>query len=435
MRPRIARAILAVTAGALALFGLPLAIAVQRVYRDDEVIRLERAATAATQSVGEETAGADPAELPREAATRLGLYGPTGRRIGGAGPAIADPVTRRALGGRLSDGSEPGRLIAAVPVARRERIVGAVRAERSDAVVARRVRRTRAAMAAIALAVLALAGAISLLLARRLVRPIDELAGAAARLGEGDFASRASGGGVPELDAAAGALNDTAGRLGAMVERERAFSADASHQLRTPLTALRLDLEAGQAAGATAEDVGRALVQVDRLEDTVSTLLAAARDAGPPDQHVDLGALLEELRDGWHGRLAADGRPLRIGFCDRPVVASASPGAVRQILEILLDNAHRHGAGVVTVSARAVHGAVVVEVGDEGPGVAADPEEVFTRRSPAAAGHGVGLALARSLAAADGGRLVLQRPGPAPTFSLLLHGPRDDRGRRVRPEA
>ncbi|MDX6719498.1 MAG: hypothetical protein QOJ63_1752 [Solirubrobacteraceae bacterium] len=425
MRRRIARAILAVTAGALALFGLPLAIAVQRVYRDDEVIRLERVATAATQSVSEETAGADPAELPREASTRLALYSPTGRRISGAGPAMADPVTRRALGGRLSDGSATGRLIAAVPVARRERVVGAVRAERSDAVVARRARRTRAAMAAIALGVLGLAGAISLLLARRLVRPIDALAGAAARLGEGDFASRASGGGVPELEAAAGALNYTARRLGAMVERERAFSADASHQLRTPLTALRLDLEAGQAAGATPQDLDRALIQVDRLEDTVSMLLAAARDAGPPDQLADLAVLLEALREDWHGRLAADGRPLRIGPRDEPVLASASPGAVRQILEILLDNAHRHGAGAVTVSARAAHGAVVVEVADEGPGVPGDPEAVFTRRSPAAAGHGVGLALARSLAAADGGRLVLQRAGPAPTFSLLLRGPRD----------
>jgi signal transduction histidine kinase len=423
MRRRIARAILAVAAGALALFGLPLALAVQRVYRDDEVIRLERVATAATQSVSEETSGADPAELPREAATRLALYGPAGRRISGAGPAMADLVTRRALAGRLSDGSAPGLLIAAVPVARREHVVGAVRAERSDAAVARRVRRARELMAAIALGVLGLAGAISLLLARRLVRPIDELAAAATRLGEGDFASRASGGGVPELDAAAGALNETAGRLGAMVERERAFSADASHQLRTPLTALRLDLEAGQAAGATPQDLDRALIQVDRLQDTVATLLDAARDAGPPDQRVDLAALLEQLRDGWHGRLAADGRPLRIGACDEPVLAAASPGAVRQILEILLDNAHRHGAGAVTVSARAAHGAVVVEVADEGPGVTGDPETVFARRSPAAAGHGVGLALARSLAAADGGRLVLRRCGPAPTFSLLLHGP------------
>ncbi len=425
MRRRIVRAILAVTAAALALFGLPLALAVQRVYRDEEVIRLQRVATAATQSIGEEPGGADPAELPRAGATRLSLYGPGGRRISGAGPARADAVTRRALAGRVSDASGSKTLIAAVPVARRERVVGAVRAERSDAVVARRVWRTRAAMAAIALAVLALAAGLSLLLARRLVRPIDALADAATRLGEGDFTSRADGAGVPELDAAAGALNHTAQRLGAMVERERAFSADASHQLRTPLTALCLDLEAGQATGATAADLDRALVEVDRLEDTISTLLAAARDAGPAGQRIDIALLLDEAREAWHGRLAADARPLRTSIVDEPLVACATPGAVRQILEVLLDNAHRHGGGAVTVSARAARGAVVVEVSDEGAGVSGDPDAVFARRSPAAAGHGVGLALARSLAAADGGRLVLKRPGPGPTFSLLLHAPRD----------
>jgi signal transduction histidine kinase len=230
---------------------------------------------------------------------------------------------------------------------------------------------------------------------------------------------------VPELDAAAGALNDTAQRLGAMVERERAFSADASHQLRTPLTALRLDLESGRATGATAADLDRALIEVDRLEDTISTLLAAARDAGPAVQRIDVALLLDEAREVWHGRLAADGRPLRISVVDEPLVACATPGALRQILEVLLDNAHRHGSGAVIVSARPTRGAVVVEVSDEGAGVTGDPDAVFARRSPAAAGHGVGLALARSLAAADGGRLVLKRPGPRPTFSLLLHAPQE----------
>jgi signal transduction histidine kinase len=420
MRRRIVRAILAVTAVALALFGLPLAIAVQRVYRDDEIIRLQRVAAAATQVVDEEAGGADPAELPREAGTRLALYDARGRRTSGAGPAVADAAARAALGGQVSDAAGDGRLVAAVPVSRRERVVGAVRAERSDAVVARRVWQARAAMAAIALAVIVLAAGLSLLLARRLVRPIDELAASAARLGEGDFATRANGDGVPELEVAAGALNHTAQRLGAMVERERAFSADASHQLRTPLTALRIDLEAAQATGPTPDDVERALAQVDRLEDTVTTLLAAARDAGPPDQRVDLGALLEELHEHWNGRLAADGRPLRIVTPARPVVACATPGAVRQTVEVLLDNAHRHGAGAVTLAAREARGGVVLEVSDEGPGVEGDPEDAFARRSASAAGHGVGLSLARSLAAADGGRLVLQRSGPQPTFALLL---------------
>ena len=420
MRRRIVRAILAVTAVALALFGLPLAVAIQRVYRDAEVIRLQRVATAATQAVDEESGGADPAELPRIASTRMALYDPAGRRVSGAGPATADPATRGALRGRVSDATGGGRLIAAVPVSRRERVVGAVRAERSDAVLARRVRRTRLVMCGIALAVLVLAAGLSLLLARRLVRPVEDLADAASRLGEGDFASRASGHGVPEIEAAAGALNDTAQRLGMMVERERAFSADASHQLRTPLTALRIDLEASLQAGATAPGVERALVQVDRIEDTVTTLLAAARDAGPGDQRIDLGALANALGREWHGRLAAAGRPLRIVGPERPAVACGTPGAVRQAVDVLLDNAHRHGAGPVTVAVRESGSGVMLEVSDEGPGVAGDPEDAFARRATSATGHGVGLALARSLVVADGGRLVLQSAGPRPTFTLLL---------------
>jgi signal transduction histidine kinase len=428
MRRRVVRAIVAVTAVALALFGLPLAVAVQRVYRDEEVIRLQRVATAATQSISEEPGGADPAELPRAGSTRLSLYAADGRRLSGAGPVRADAVTRGALAGRVSDASGSGTLIAAVPIARRERVVGAVRAERSDAVVSRRVWRTRAAMAAIALAVLALAAGLSLLLARRLVRPIDALADAATRLGEGDFTSRAGGAGVTELDAAAGALNHTAQRLGAMVERERAFSADASHQLRTPLTALRLDLESGRTTGATAADLDRALIEVDRLEDTISTLLAAARDAGPADQRIDVTLLLDEAREVWHGRLAADGRPLRISVVDEPLVACATPGAVRQILEVLLDNAHRHGAGEVTVCARAVDGWVAIDVGDEGPGLGDDPERAFVRRSPDAGGHGIGLALARSLAQAEGGRLTA-RVGVRPVLTLTVRALRDGCGR------
>jgi len=227
MRRRVVRAIVAVTAVALALFGLPLAVAVQRVYRDEEVIRLQRVATAATQSISEEPGGADPASC--RAPARRGSPS-TGRTAG----ASADrPGARRR--GHPAGAGRPGERCIRHGDAHRRRPDrsararrGRVRAERSDAVVARRVWRTRAAMAAIALAVLALVWGLSLLLARRLVRPIDALADAATRLGEGDFASRASASGVPELDAAAGALNDTAQRLGTMVERERAFSADAS---------------------------------------------------------------------------------------------------------------------------------------------------------------------------------------------------------------
>ena len=149
--------------------------------------------------------------------------------------------------------------------------------------------------------------------ARRLAVPLERLAAAARRLGDGDFTVRTTPAGIKEIDAAL-ALNRTAGRLGELVDRERAFSSDASHQLRTPLAGLRLRLEA-----ALAHDTNRqhdaiqdAIADTDRLERTIDDLLALARDVPRSDSPLDAPAMVEELRLQWHGRLAALGRPLRL---------------------------------------------------------------------------------------------------------------------------
>jgi signal transduction histidine kinase len=96
-----------------------------------------------------------------------------------------------------------------------------------------------------------------------------------------------------------------------------------------------------------------------------------------------------------------------------------SKPALVHVLEILLDNASRHGAGAVTVVARRAANGVAIDVRDEGPGVG-DPAAAFARRSSSDHGHGIGLALARSLAEAEGGELILRSPGPHPVFSLVL---------------
>lgn len=413
MRRRLAAAIVGVTAGALLLFGLPLALVVTRVYRDEELIRLQRLATAATQAIGPRLDPSDPPELATAGGVvSFGLYGRDGRRQQGQGPSPADAAVRAALGGRVSQSTGDGRLVVAVPVARSERVIGAVRADRSSRVVRERARTAWLIMAVIAAGVLLLGSVIAVLLARRLTRPVEALARAVRRLGDGDFATPASRSGIAELDAAATALDSTALRLGALVDRERAFSADASHQLRTPLTALRLDLE----AGATA----RALAQVDHLQETVTTLLDAARDDADLGRRAELGPLLADVRAAWSGRLAAGGRPLRLAIAGDLPSAAAGAGAVRQILQVLVENATVHGAGAVTVTARTVGGAIAIDVTDEGPGIAGDLKAIFERRGASSQGTGIGLSLARSLATADGGRLVAQRSGPSPTFTLLL---------------
>lgn len=412
MRRRLAAAIVGVTAGALLLFGLPLAFAVTRIYRDEELIRVQRQATVATQGIGPRIVTADPPELATGGPVSFALYGRDGSRLQGPGPVRADDAVLEALRGRVGQSTAGGRLVVAVPVARSERVIGVVRADRSSGVVRARVRIAWLIMAAIAAGVLLVVSAIAVLLARRVTRPVETLTSAVRRLGDGDFATRAPRSGVIELDDAAAALDVTARRLGELVDRERAFSADASHQLRTPLAALRLDLEA--------RDTDRALEQVDRLQSTVTTLLDAARDGAGPERRVALRPLLDDMRAGWSGRLAASGRPLRIVAADDVPSAAAAEGAVRQILQVLTENAIVHGAGPVTVTARTIGGAIAIDVSDEGPGIAGDVEAVFRRRGASAQGSGIGLSLARSLATADGGRLIAQRSGPSPTFTLLL---------------
>ena len=129
-----------------------------------------------------------------------------------------------------------------------------------------------------------------------------------------------------------------------------------------------------------------------------------------------------EIEERWHGRLAAEGRPLRVNVNGDDLVAHASPSVVAEVLGVLVDNAHRHGSGAVSLTARAASGSIAIDVSDEGPGFAGDPEPAFERRSASAGGegHGIGLDLARSLALAEGGRLLVSRAAPHPVLTLLL---------------
>ena len=131
---------------------------------------------------------------------------------------------------------------------------------------------------------------------------IEHLIEAAKVLGEGDFSARSNRSGIGEMDEAAAALDATAMRLGAILERERAFSADASHQLRTPLTAMRVHLHELE---QSADDPGAARVQLEndlnRLEQTIEDLLRLARDSAPQRDPIDLEALLQAIERRWHG--------------------------------------------------------------------------------------------------------------------------------------
>jgi signal transduction histidine kinase len=279
-------------------------------------------------------------------------------------------------------------------------------------------------MAALGVLAVGLSAAMAWWLAARLAAPVNSLARLAVRLGDGDFSSRYATAGVAELDRAGDALNRTAGRLGDTLARERSFTADVSHQLNTPLTSLRLGLEsalltAGDDASRTLEE---SLAEVERLQATVATLLAVARDVTPAGDPADVAEVCESVVDRYRGPLADEGRPLRLEVEPGLPAARCPAEVLREILSILLDNADHHGKGTVTVTARSAGRGVIVEVSDEGPGITGDPDAVFARRGATASGYGIGLSLARSLAEAHDARLELTRAAPRPTFTLALPG-------------
>lgn len=420
MRRRLTLAIVGVTALAVTLFALPLGVVLQRSYRQQELLRLQRDTVAATRHIDLGTPG-DPVELPPSGDARVAVYDTHGRRVAGTGPPRADAVALAALrSARPADAGRGGALRVAVPLVVSERVRGVVRSTRSAEPVTDRAERAWLALAALALGLIAAAAAAAIVLGRVLAAPLERLAVSARRLGEGNFAARATPSGVREVDAVAASLDTTAARLDEHMSRERAFTADASHQLRTPLASLRLELEAIELRGDATPEVHAALGQVDRLQTTVDTLLSVARDTSSGDARADLVALAGELEDRWRGDLAAAARPLHVTIGARSAVARANPFVVSEILDVLVSNALHHGRGAVEVAVRSVGGSPAIDVADEGPGLGDDADAVFERRAGGRDGHGIGLAMARSLALAEGGRLLVARAGPEPVFTLLL---------------
>jgi signal transduction histidine kinase len=261
--------------------------------------------------------------------------------------------------------------------------------------------------------------------ARRLAAPLTDLERVTEELGDGNFAVRAAPSGVAEIDRAGAALNRTAQRLDDLLARERAFNAPASHQLRTPLTVMRLGLEhaAASAEPAVRKEILGSIAEADRLAATIDDVLTLARGAGSASAPLELAPVLDWTRSRWERVLAERDRRLLIEIEDVPA-PRASGSAVRQILDVLVDNACRHGAGTVTVRVRAVSGAVAVDVIDEGH-VATPlvPDLVSNTSMPAgraAEPRRLGLWIAASLASAEAGRLVHARTDPTTRLTLLL---------------
>ncbi|RLV67116.1 Two-component system sensor kinase [Streptomyces sp. CBMAI 2042] len=298
-----------------------------------------------------------------------------------------------------------------------------VTVEESRSAVTREVGRTLLIIGAVALLAIISAVLLAVRQANRLASPLTDLAETAERLGSGDPRPRHKRYGVPELDRVADVLDSSAERIARMLTAERRLAADASHQLRTPLTALSMRIEEISVTDdpeTVKEEANIALTQVERLTDVVERLLTNSRDPRTGSAVVfDLDEVIKQQIEEWRPAYRSTGRAL-VCSGKHGLRAVGTPGAVAQVLAALIENSLMHGGGTVALRTRVTGNQVVIEVTDEGPGVPAElGARIFERTISGRNSTGIGLAVARDLAEADGGRLELLQQHPA-VFALFL---------------
>jgi two-component system, OmpR family, sensor kinase len=312
-------------------------------------------------------------------------------------------------------------LATAVPVLRAGTAVGAVRITQSVAAVQQAVRSTVAKLALVAGTVLLLGLLAGGLIARQVALPLRRLETAARRLAGGDLSARAIVEGSSEQRSLSGSFNDMADRVQRLIGAQREFVADASHQLRTPLTALRLRLEEIRAAGvgpAVAAEIDAGTAEVDRLAAIVNELLVLSRaeDRELQGERVDLLDAARRAVERWHA--TAQSRSITLRFVGHGSgTAWCARADLDRALDVLIENALRYSPAHTEVLLAGGDGRI--EVSDRGPGLGPGEDElVFERFHRGRAGRqgppgsGLGLPIARTLARAwQGDARVANRPG------------------------
>lgn len=331
----------------------------------------------------------------------------------------------------------------AAPVTQVFSVVAAVRLSLPETSVDQIVQSTRLWLTLFVLAVVVAAIALALLLARAIATPLERLARVAEAL-PSDLELRADAmSGPPEVRAVAQALNDTAGRLAGIVARSERVAAEASHHLRTPLTGIRLRVEAIQETSNQASvraDASAAIEEVDRLHRRIDQVLALARsDAGTAPRETCLASdviadrlgMLSASIEARHLSLETDlTEDVRVGM---------SEGGVARVIDELVGNALHYARSVIRVELHLRDGVAELLVVDDGTGIAPDERErIFTRfhrgRDAVAGGSGLGLALVRESVVALGGRVsVVEHPLGGLAVEVVLPAAGSDK--RIPPHA
>jgi len=339
------------------------------------------------------------------------------------GTALSGQIT---TGQRSSDSLGTDLLYVTVPVLSGEQVVGAVRLTYPAHVVTDQVRGQLRALWLVAAVTVVLAGIVAFLIAGTVTRRLQQLRRTTERLAEGHLDARTSERvGVPEIRSLARSFNQMADRVEYLLRQQRAFAGDASHQLRTPLTALRLrldgaadlidaDPEAARQTLASAQD------EVLRLQHLVDALLVLSRadDSGTAPQQTDLAAVARARVEQWEPLADESGTRITV-TAPAAALVLAVPGAAEQIIDNLLDNALAVSSPGTTVEVtidNAASGSVDLHVLDHGPGLSAEDRirafDRFWRARTDTEGSGLGLAIVAQLARASGATAELLSRSP-----------------------
>ncbi|MGR4878029.1 sensor histidine kinase [Streptomyces sp. LARHCF249] len=436
---QLVRSYVLLVAVAVALFTVPVAFTLTTQLKGDTAVSVKREASTMALLLGDGSEASCRALA--EMAMAYGRQTPgdvqvvsvvSGQRcLGMVPPAGRDQALTRALekGEPTTDwGSSfiwgPD-LVITVPAHQRADgpVVGAVRIVYSTRDLTSRLWSIwgfRAVLAVFVLGVAALVGAVA---ARRLTRPLRQLNDMASKFSDGDLTARSPVTGPRETQTLARTLNQGAERLDTLMSAQRNFVADASHQLRTPLTALRLSLDNiadGVDDEYAKEDVEQATAEVVRMSRLVNDLLVLARAEAKvtATEPLALGDVLEERLSVW--RPAADERGITIalrGNADGRLFVMASPGHLDQVLDNVLSNALEVSpdGGTITVRVEAGEGdEIALQVLDQGPGMSdGEKSRAFDRfwrgqGLTGRSGSGLGLAVVKQLLTDDGGAVALR---------------------------
>ena len=411
MRERLIGILVVLIVGVVVLYAVPRAYFTADLVRDHETEIIDLTADFLEARIDSRVQSGTPID---ESTLASALDGTDGARY-----VALDGTT--VVAGQLDD--DPS---SSLVETRRTDGQGTLTVTRDRSIVTTEVENALLPLIALGVLLAAIACAIGYVAAGRMSRPFGRLAVAASELGRGNFELDLPRGGVPESQAISEALRTAATRLDELVRREREFAVNASHQLRTPITALRLELEDltywPETTPEVAAQVRRSIGEIDRLTDSIDDLLDLARRKRHGDQvRLDLTSFVADTAERWQRRAGEEQRTIVVAE-SAPVPAVIATGPVAQVLDVLIENARQHGSGTITLAVRDDGESVEVRVGDEGR--RAFGSEIFRRGTSTGlgdgSGSGVGLAVASELAEAAGGHLSLDETSATTCFVLLL---------------